>query len=92
MSRDAAIRHYFHNDPVGNVHVESVLNGERWQHHVHTVPEFVRWCALVPEDSLVAVNLEFCDCDLLPGQALEGNGRIWNPPQFATHEECISHE
>jgi hypothetical protein len=92
MSRDAAIRHYFHNDPAGNVHVESVLSRERRRRHVHTVSEFVRWCALVLEDSLVAVNLEFCDCDLLPGQALEGNGGIWNSPQFAKHKECISHE
>ena len=47
------MRHYSHYGEDGYVHVESVLNGKRWQHHVHTVPEFVRWCAFVSEKSLV---------------------------------------
>ncbi|MGC2196065.1 MAG: hypothetical protein WA628_15430 [Terriglobales bacterium] len=83
-----SMRHYFFYDQMGNVHVESVFNGERWQHHVHTRPEFLSWCALVPEDSLVAKEPAACECDLAPGQVLEGNGRIWKFPPLA--EEAAS--
>jgi hypothetical protein len=64
---DSVMRHYFYNAPDGSVHVESALNGERWQHHVHTVPEFSLWSELVSEDSLVAMGPASCTCDLAPG-------------------------
>jgi hypothetical protein len=83
---DSVMRHYFYNAPDGSVHVESALNGELWQHHVHTVPEFSLWSELVSEDSLVAMGAASCTCDLAPGQVLERNGRIWNFPQLAQKE------
>jgi hypothetical protein len=86
------MRHYFHYDSDGCVHVESLLNAERWQHHVHTVPEFLRWCALVPDDSLVVRKPAPCNCDLRPGQVIERNGRIWNFPPFSEQEACTVHE
>lgn len=86
------LRHSFYNAPDGSVHVESALNGERWQHHVHPVPEFSRWSELVSEDSLVAMGPASGTCDGCPGQAVERNGRIWNFPQFTKKEECILQE
>lgn len=86
------MRHHFHYDLDGSVHVDSILNGERWQHHVHTAQEFVRWCTFVPEDSLVLRKPAPCNCDLAPGQVIEGNGRIWRFPEFAEEMECTWHE
>src|ERR1700757_410050 len=74
--------HYFRRDGKGNVHVDTLINGERWQHHVHSEAAFVGWSALMADSELIRLPDQECDCDLLVGQVLEHDGRIWNHPQF----------
>ena len=76
------IRHYFHRDKSGNVHVDTMINGERWQHHVHSSAAFVHWYELMATSTLIGLEEEECRCDLVAGQVLEHDGRIWNHPQF----------
>lgn len=71
------LRHYFHCDRHGSVHVDTLIDGELWQHHVRAT---AHWRELVENNSLVP-DLD-CDCDLLVGQVLERDGRIWKHPQF----------
>lgn len=80
---NVAMLHYFSRDPDGIVHVQSRVDGEPWQHHVHTAEDFDQWCIMVPLNSLVAMPEAECDCDLQPGQVIEHDGRIWSHPQFA---------
>ena len=77
------MRHYFHRDDSGNVHVDTMLDGERWQHHVHSEADFACWTALMADSEFVRLPDEECECDLTVGQVLEHDGRIWNHPQFA---------
>lgn len=76
------MNHRFHRDRQGNIHVDTLIDGERWQHHVHSAADFELWRGLVAENLLTALSSEDCDCNLAVGQVLEHNGRIWNHPQF----------
>ena len=73
------LRHYFHRDRKGNLHIDTVIDGERWQHHVHSEDAFARWSELMAEGELIELPEHECACDLLPHQVLEHDGRIyWN--------------
>jgi hypothetical protein len=76
------MRHYFRSDHLENVHVDTLIDNERWQHHVHSSAEFVQWRGLMADSLLVPLPDEDCGCDLAVGQVLEHDGRIWNHPQF----------
>ena len=76
------MRHYFHLDEAGNVHVDTLIDGERWQHHVHTEAGFAVWSELLERCELFGLPDGECDCDLAVGQVLEHDGRIWNHPRF----------
>ena len=75
--------HNFRRDCKGNVHVDTLIDGERWQHHVHSEADFEYWFELMAEGVVISMPDEECGCDLAPGQVLEHDGRIWNHPQFA---------
>ena len=77
------MRHYFHRDESGNVHVETVLDGERRQHHVHSEAGFAVWARLLDGNELIGLPNRQCTCDLAVGQVLEHDGRIWSHPRFA---------
>lgn len=72
------MRHYFRRDHLENVHVDTLIDNERWQHHVHSSDEFARWYGLIADILLVSLPDEECNCDLAVGQVLEDDGRIWN--------------
>ena len=76
--------HSFYCDGKGNVHVDTFINGERWQHHVHSADAFAGWSGLMVESELIGLPDRDCACDLVPGQVLEHDGRIWNHPQFVS--------
>lgn len=76
------MRHYFHRDQTANIHVDTMLDGQRWQHHVHTEAEFACWSELMGQSEFIRLPDEECTCDLAVGQVLEHDGRIWNHPQF----------
>ena len=75
-------RHYFRRDQVGNVHVDTMLLGRQWQHHVHTEADFACWSELMADGRFIGLPDEECACDLAVGQVLEHDGRIRSYPQF----------
>jgi len=77
------ISHYFYRDESGFVHVDTMIDGELWQHHVHSEADFARWSDLMGGTRFFHLPDEECACDLEPGQVLEHDGRIWNHLQFA---------
>jgi hypothetical protein len=78
----SVMRHYFHHDHSGRVHVNTLIEDERWQHHVHSEQDFEGWSRLMSDGVLINLPEQQCPCDLEPGQVLEHDGRIWNHPQF----------
>lgn len=76
------LRHYFRRDDSGNIHVDTLIDGERWQHHVHSEADFACWCELMAQSEFIHLPDEHCECDLAVGQVIEQDGRIWNHPQF----------
>jgi len=76
------IHHYFYRDDSGTVHVDTMIDGERWQHHVHSEGDFARWSDLMGGTRFIRLPDGTCACDLKPGQVLEHDGRIRNHPQF----------
>jgi hypothetical protein len=73
----------FRRDHEGNVHVDTRIDGERWQHHVHSEAAFVHGWEFMADSELIRLPDGECACDLSAGQVLEYDGRIWNHPQFA---------
>lgn len=72
----------FRRDRRGSIHVDTLIDGERWQHHVHSGTAFARWSELMDGSDLICLSDQDCACDLAIGQVLEHDGRIWNHPQF----------
>ena len=83
-------RHYYHRDSMGNIHVETVINGVRWQHHVYSAD--AGWSELMAEGELIGLPDHECACDLLAGQVLEHDGRIWNHPHFISSRRGLMWE
>lgn len=77
-----SMRHYFHCDHLGNIHVNTHIDAQRWQHHVHSSENFARWRNLMAGTLMIRLPDDECDCDLAVGQVLEHDGRIWNHPLF----------
>ena len=63
-------------DRRGNMHVDTVIEGKRWQHHVHSQAAFARWSELMAARELIKLPNGECACDLSAGQVIERDGRI----------------
>jgi hypothetical protein len=81
--RRVQMNHRFRRDRKGNVHVDTLFGGDRWQHHVHSEAAFACWFELIAGAELISLPDDECACDLVVGQVLEHDGQIWNHPQFA---------
>lgn len=80
-SGNIPVNHRFRRGPKGNIHVDTLVDGERWQHHVHSEAAFAAWSELMAGIDLVGLPDEECACDLIVGPVLESDGRIWNHPK-----------
>jgi len=76
------IIHCFLRDRRGNIHIDTLIDGQRWQHHVHTEAGFAAWARLLEGSKLIGLPNRQCACDLAVGQVLEHDGRIWNHLRF----------
>lgn len=81
-ARNTHVSHCFRRDRKENIHVDTWIDGKRWQHHVHSEAAFAGWLELMTGSEVIALPDEECECDLIVGQVLEHNGRIWNHPTF----------
>ena len=77
------VQHYFLRDRQGNVHVDTLIDGQRWQHQVHSEAGFTAWARLVEGSELIGLSNRQCTCGLAVGDVLEHDGRIWDHPRFA---------
>jgi hypothetical protein len=76
------MNHRFRHDSRGNVHIDTLIDEERRQHHVHSQVAFIGWSELMDGSELIGLPDEECACDLIVEQVLEHDGRIWNHPRF----------
>jgi len=82
-ARNVGWKYRVRRDHMGNMHVDTLIDGERWQHHVHSQAAFLSWSELMAGCELIRLPNGECECGLSAGQVLEHDGRIWNHPQFA---------
>src|SRR3974390_1529820 len=83
LSGNARWKYPVRRDRKGNLPVDTMIDGKRWQHQVHSQAAFARWSELMASRELIKLPNGECACDLSAGQGIEHDGRIWNQPQFA---------
>lgn len=49
------MNHYFRRDPRRNGHVDTLIDGERWQPHVHSEAAFSGWSELMAGSAVIGL-------------------------------------
>jgi hypothetical protein len=82
-ARNLRWKYRVRRDRKGNLHIDTLLDGKRLQHYVHSEAAFARWSELITGSELTRLLDGDCACDLSAGDVLEDDGRIWRRPQLA---------